>query len=70
VRRWPFSVRFVRVSQNVQKKKSESCGISYNFDIVFPISVILIGQELINFLCVVLNFLNKMYVNVHEIWSN
>jgi hypothetical protein len=30
--------------------------------IVFPRSVILIGQELINFLCVVLNFLNKMYV--------
>jgi hypothetical protein len=30
--------------------------------LVFPRSVILIGQELINFLCVVLNFLNKMHV--------
>jgi hypothetical protein len=29
---------------------------------VFPRSVILIAQELINFLCVVLNFLTKMYV--------
>jgi hypothetical protein len=29
---------------------------------VFPRSVILIGQELIKFLCVVLIFLNKMYV--------
>jgi hypothetical protein len=29
---------------------------------VFPRSVILIVQELINFLCVALNFLNKMYV--------
>jgi hypothetical protein len=29
---------------------------------VFPRSVILIAQELINFLCAVLNFLTKMYV--------
>jgi hypothetical protein len=29
---------------------------------VFPRRVILTGEELINFLCVVLNFFNKIYV--------
>jgi hypothetical protein len=56
---------FCRICQGLTKypnTKIQNRSISYNFDIVFPRSVILIGQELIYFLCVVLHFLNKMYV--------
>jgi hypothetical protein len=48
----------------MSNKKIQNNGnfLELSYIIVFPRSVILIGQGLINFLCVVLNFLNKMYV--------